>query len=443
MRRTLPFLLALFLVFTGCASDTEEQSGTAEMSQEIPALNPRTEGLDVGDFGKITEQYDASLAALKTNPQDVEALVKIAQIFAYEARVTGDHPYYYPAAEKVINHALSIDPQHYEATLTKAALLLALHRFEEALQTAESAVALAPNAAAPYGALVDAHVELGNLEEAVKAADRMMSIRPDLKSYARVSYLRELHGDMEGAIEVMRLAVNAGAPGSEEKAWARKTLGDILHSQDRLDEAEAEYLMTIAERDRYPFALAALAQVMAERGDADSALALLDEAIALVPEFSFVQMKADIHRMAGRDRQADSLVRVVTTMLAEDEASGHSMNLEMARLYASHDTNLDEALRRARAEVKKRPESAESLDLLAFVLMKKGMHEEALATSRKAVALAPKNGMILAHAGLIEIAAGNRSEGIATLRKARTIRPRTTLLLDRWIKEELASGVVS
>ena len=440
MRSTTRPLLFLFtlLFLGGCASESAEEMSAGE-STEIPALNPRTEGLDVGDFKKISERYEASVAALQENPEDVEAYVQIAQVFAYEARVTGDHPYYYPAAEKMIDRAIAIDPDHYEATFTKAALLLSLHRFDDALAAAEKAVALAPNAAAPYGALVDAHVELGNIEEAVRAADRMMEIRPDLKSYARVSYLRELHGDMKGAIETMRLAVNAGAPGSEEKAWARKTLGDILYSQNRLDDAEAEYLMTIAERDRYPFALAALAQVMAERGNNDSALALLDEAIALVPEFSFVQMKADIHRLAGRDDRADSLVKVVTSMLAEDEASGHSMNLEMVRLYATHETNLDEALRRAQEEVKKRPDNAESLDLLALVLMKKGEHRKAVERSRQAVALAPENGTILAHAGLIEIAAGNRSEGIASLRKARKIRPRTTLLLDRWIDRELPS----
>lgn len=55
-----------------------------------------------------------------------------------------------------------------------------------------------------------------------------MSIRPDLRSYSRISYLREIYGDLDGAIEAMKLAVTAGYPGYEQTAWARLTLGKKL-----------------------------------------------------------------------------------------------------------------------------------------------------------------------------------------------------------------------
>lgn len=422
------------LTFAGCSS---EQGGAEEISEGVPELHPRAAGLDVGDFSMIEERYNRSVAALQNDPHNVDALVQLSQVFSYEARVTGDHPYYYPAAEKMIDRALAADPENYEAVITKAAVLLTLHRFQEAKVFAARAVAMAPNAAAPYGALVDANVELGNLEAAVEAADRMMAIRPDLKSYARVSYLRELHGDMEGAIEAMQLAVDAGAPGSEEKAWARKTLGDIYLSVAMLDEAEREYSLTIAERDRYPFALAGLAEVMIRRGDQERAVALLDEATAMVPEFSFVQTKADVYRMAGDNQQADALVHEVAGMLAEDEASGHSMNLEMARLYGSHRIELDEALRRAREESAKRPNSSEALDVLAFTLLQRGELEEAEVTITKALELAPSDGTILAHAGLIKIALGKEESGEKLLQQSRTLRPVTTPLLDHQVDQAL------
>ena len=50
-------------------------------------------------------------------------------------------------------------------------------------------------------------------------ADKMVSIRPDLRSYSRISYLREIHGDMPGAIEAMKMAIQAGYPGYEDRAW--------------------------------------------------------------------------------------------------------------------------------------------------------------------------------------------------------------------------------
>jgi hypothetical protein len=46
----------------------------------------------------------------------------------------------------------------------------------------------------------------------------MMAIRPDLRSYSRVSYLREIFGDIPGAREAMLMAIQAGYPGQEETA---------------------------------------------------------------------------------------------------------------------------------------------------------------------------------------------------------------------------------
>ena len=81
------------------------------------------------------------------------------------------------------------------------------HRFNDALITGKEALALNDFNSGIYGVLVDANVEIGNYKEAVKMADRMMEIRPDLRSYSRASYLREIYGDNEGAKKAMIDAV--------------------------------------------------------------------------------------------------------------------------------------------------------------------------------------------------------------------------------------------
>jgi hypothetical protein len=65
--------------------------------------------------------------------------------------------------------------------------------------------------------------------------------------------------------------------------------------------------------------------------------------------------------------EADSLVGVVEAMLAEDEASGHAMNSELAMLYARHGIKLDEALVRARRELERRPGNRDVRAMMAFV----------------------------------------------------------------------------
>lgn len=87
------------------------------------------------------------------------------------------------------------------------------HRFEECKQLMEGVALENSYNAYVFGLLTDAHLELGNYSEAILMADKMVGLRPDLRSYSRISYLRELHGDVPGAIEAIQLAITAGYPG--------------------------------------------------------------------------------------------------------------------------------------------------------------------------------------------------------------------------------------
>ena len=105
-------------------------------------------------------------------------------------------------------------------------MLLGLHDFRGALAVAERARAVEPEDWWNYGTLADAHVELGDYAHALKAAQRMVDLRPGLPSYARAAFLRALFGDRAGAIELLRLAVAAGSAREPEgRAWALVHLG--------------------------------------------------------------------------------------------------------------------------------------------------------------------------------------------------------------------------
>jgi tetratricopeptide (TPR) repeat protein len=168
---------------------------------------------------------------LREKPNDLQSKLFLALAYMQEARITGEHPYYYPAALKLIDDILDQEPDNpvmmYEATVAKASVQLSLHQFDKALETGKKALAINNRGAAVYGVLCDAYVEMGQYEEAIKMADQMTTLRPDLKSYSRISYLREIHGDLPGAIEAMQAAVKAGFPGLEQTAWSQVTLGSL------------------------------------------------------------------------------------------------------------------------------------------------------------------------------------------------------------------------
>jgi len=128
-------------------------------------------------------------------------------------------------ASKNAPESSPIDQHIYDGLKLRAKLQLTNHRFAEALETVRRAQTFRDDDHDVWGMITDALVETGDYAGAVKAAQRMIDLRPESSSYARVSYLRELHGDTEGAIQAMTLAVKAANPNDPEgMAWYRAQL---------------------------------------------------------------------------------------------------------------------------------------------------------------------------------------------------------------------------
>jgi tetratricopeptide (TPR) repeat protein len=416
----IPALAIALLVpaLDACNSRPAVEMPAAAATFTIPELKARPASLNAREFGLVKKKVDGLVARIRANPDDAKSLVLLARLYMTEARITGDHPYYYPAAEKLLDRAMQADPSFAPALIAKGSVLLSLHRFADALEVGKRAVVVAPKEAACYGILCDAYGELGNYPEAIKAADAMVAVRPDLMSYSRVSYMRELHGDDAGAIEAMSMAVQAGVPSFEETAWARYTLGNLYRQQGDLKSAERAYQMAIAERDGYPFALAGLAHIEAVKGNNALAIRMLDTAASLMPEYSFIELKGEILRVAGETRAADSLVAVVERMLADDEAAGHRVDLAYALLYNTNRIKPEAALERAQKELSLRPDNLEAQHGMAFALFRAGRIAEAKDYITRAMRTGWTRPDLLAHAGLIDAAAGNHDAARAMLMKA-------------------------
>ena len=134
-----------------------------------------------------------------------------------------------PAVEKA-PESITISKTDYDRLKLNAKLQLTNHRFNEALETARRAQTFRTDDHDVWGIITDALVELRDYPGAVQAAQRMIDLRPDSSSYARVSYLRELHGDSEGAIQAMTLALKAANPNDRDSAeWYREQLR-LLHA---------------------------------------------------------------------------------------------------------------------------------------------------------------------------------------------------------------------
>jgi tetratricopeptide (TPR) repeat protein len=390
-------LLMILALFTNCGQPTTKQ---ANNTAAIPELlkRPRQIGPE-GEMASMLELYDRMAGNIKANPKDVESKLTLIELFMQEARISGEHGYYYPAALKMADEVLAqpLEPAlKYRALLDKASVLLSQHQFAEARRVGEEAVLINPNEAGIYGVLIDANVELGNYDKAVETADKMMSIRPDIRSYSRVSYLREIHGQVDPAIDAMKLAVSAGYPGVEPTEWARLTLGNLYLRYGKVDSAMYHYKMALSARPNYPFAVAALARAEAQKGNQAEADKLINQACELIPEVSFYVDKAIWEKKKGNTELAATLTQDIMGMLADDVESGHKMGLEYVEVYLELLNDPASALPYATEEYTARPDNIDVNHALARVYKAMGNQTKAQEHLQKAMRTNSKNPELLA-----------------------------------------------
>ncbi|MFI5212329.1 MAG: tetratricopeptide repeat protein, partial [Ignavibacteria bacterium] len=368
------------------------------------------------EYSSTKKKADALLAQIVQNPENIKLKLELASLYIQEARITGDHVYYDAAAMKLTNSVLRADSNHFEANVFKGTIYLSQHHFADALKVAEDVRELNPNNAFVYGMLVDANVELGNYEAAVAHADKMMSIRPDIRSYSRVSYLREIYGDYPGAIEAMKLAVSSGYPGEEGTEWARVHLGQLYEYTGDLMNAKMQYTIALEERSGYAFAYAGLGRISRANKDYTEAIQYYLKADSLVNDYILKDELTELYALNGEMEKSAVSARQVIEMLnrdaqsgIKDQSIGHYADRELA--YAYLKTNeVGKALNHALMEYNRRPDNIDVNETLAWVYYKKGDYPDALKYITVALKTNSKNPTLLCRAGLIYGKNGNAAK---------------------------------
>ncbi|HVF44090.1 MAG TPA: tetratricopeptide repeat protein [Pyrinomonadaceae bacterium] len=363
----------------------------------------------------------AAQGLVEREPEAARGYRMLAAAYMQKARETGDFSLN-AKSDEALARAEQVEPGGYDSLKLRAKLLLTYHRFAEALEAARRAQSVNPRDHDNYGAMADALVELGDYDGAVAAAQAMVDLRPDTASYSRVSYLRELHGDTKGAVEAMRVAVEAASPKDPEgAAWCRVHLGDALARGGDAAGAEREYDHALYVFPDYHAALAAKARARLAAGDADAAAGFYRRAIERVPLPDYAAALGDLLTKLGRADEARRQYELVE-FVERGGAQGGTYTRQLATFWADHDTRLDEALAVARGERAARGDIYTD-DLLAWCLHKKGLHAEAKASMDEALRLGTRDPRLLFHAGLIAEALGDRAAAANYLRQALAVNP--------------------
>ncbi len=328
-------------------------------------------------------------------------------------------------AETAVNRALEIEPDNYDAQRIQASLLLTFHKFQEGLEAGQKLQQKSPQDPFVFGVLTDANVELGNYKEAIDAAQQMVDLRPGMESYARVSYVRSLHGDSDGAIEAMKMAASISDPQDKEaRAWALTHLGNEYFKVGRYEEAEKQYDIALQVLPDYHFGLTGKGNVRAAAGDYENAVKFYTKSQEKVPLTQTIIPLGDLYKKTGKPEEAQKQYELAEFI---EQKLGNTDQRTIALLWANQDIKLDEALQLARTEHEKRKDIY-TADIYAWTLYKTGQFEEAKKVITEAMRLKTKDAQIFYHAGMIEKQLGNKKAAADYLQKAIKLNPAFDIL---------------
>jgi len=303
-----------------------------------------------------------------------------------------------------------------EALLLRGHVFTQWHRFAEAEELARELVS---RRGIPFDHLLlgDALMEQGKLDEAIESYQTGADLRPDLQSYARAGWIRWLIGDLEGAIEATRRAVNAGTRQDPDAlAWVTTRLAAFHFTAGELEMAERTATAALAVRPSYPPALLLSGRLLLARGDAAGAVDLLKTAAKANPMPDYQWLLAEALREAGREPEAVAVESALKKM--GPAIDGRTMAL----FFATHGESLEEAEKMAREELLHRQDIF-THDALAFALHGLGRNTEAREHMDLAVREGTADGRLFLHAALIAASVGEIEESGDWLAAATELRP--------------------
>jgi tetratricopeptide (TPR) repeat protein len=367
-----------------------------------------TSGLAQQPAGSSTQAQIRQLqAAVRANPDEAQTYALLGDAYYQRARETGD-PSYYSRADGAFASALERDSQNATAATGQATLALARHDFRGGLELATRAHRLAPQLASPYAPLADAQIELGRYGAAAQTLDRLARLKPNLTAYARISYFRELHGDLPGALQAMRLAVSAGAGSPESEAYVQSLLGKLEADSGNYGAAERAYREALSIDPGYPAAEAGWAGIEAGRGDFDAAIRRYRDVVERLPLPEYAIALGEAEQAAGRDAAAKRDFGLVGAEIKLLRANGVNTDVDLALFEANHGSAA-RAVTLGRRAWRQAP-SVRSADAYSWALYRAGRIGPATRFSGEAMRLGSRDPSFLYHAGLIARASGREGQ---------------------------------
>jgi tetratricopeptide (TPR) repeat protein len=406
---------------TPTATATASATATAAAADDSPLARAKRLALDKpkGE-GHVERAILDAQRAVDKNPRKVDGWIVLGRAWVRKARESAD-PGFYVNADACVDVALDLEPESRLALNLRGLVYLNDHRFAEARDLAQRLVDKDPDDPMAYGTLSDALLELGRYDDAMKAVQKMVDLKPNLPSYARASYLQWLRGDAKAARESARLAIDSGRDkrDPEPEAWTLVQTAMLFWHAGDYDGAEAGFDRALEWMTEYPPALVGKGRVALARGDAKRAAELFGRAFKQSPLAETAWLLGDARALAG-----DAVGAEEAYALVQKEGAADPRTLSL--FLSTKGKDPARALALAEKEKKVRGDVYTD-DAHAWALHRAGRTAEARTTIERARRFGTKDARLLFHHGAILMATGDktdRAKGQKLVREALELNPK-------------------
>jgi tetratricopeptide (TPR) repeat protein len=343
------------------------------------------------------------------------------------ARETPDANYYGQAAE-VLQKSLHLAPDNFEGLKAQVEVLLGQHQWAEARDRARVLNRRMPDDVPVYGYISEAAFELGDYDEAEKAAQWMLDLRPgNTLGLLRGADLRAVYGDLHGALDFYNQGVQETPPHEvEQMAWILTHMADLELGRGQADSAERLLDQVLKAFPGYYLGLEALARLRTTQGKYAEAIALWRQRSQQSPDPQSLYGLAETLERGGLGEQAKTAYTEFEQLARQLLDKPENANRELVLYYVGYAHNPAEALRVAKLEVARRHD-VYTLDAYAWALAANGQYEEAKGQMEKALKVGIRDAAFFYHAGVIASKLNDRSAAQGYFKGSLDSNPRSTV----------------
>ncbi|MGI8989286.1 MAG: tetratricopeptide repeat protein [Bryobacteraceae bacterium] len=355
----------------------------------------------VAPLTPIQQSIAAAEAAIRKSPKNFEGYNDLALAFVHRAREASD-PKYYRQAEEALGNSLRLEPENFAGQKIRARILMGRHEFVPALELAKALNRRVPDDIPVYGLVADAAIELGDYREAEDAAQWMLKLRPPSPiSLMPAARLRELFGDVEGAVEFLNSALRMTSPQEvEERAYISVWIARLTLATGKAEAAGKWLQQALALVPEYHPAQMGLARVFSAQHRHAEAIDIWRRECQAVPHPRTYYEFAEALDQAGRGEEAARAYAEFEAKARSRTGSADNANRELVFYYAGRGAKPAEALRLAAQEISRRHD-VYTRDAYAWALHANAEYGDARRQIEAALAIGIRDSALFYRAGAI------------------------------------------